>query len=137
VVVEASIKSGSLITARMALEQGREVMAVPGPVAAGSHAGCHRLIRQGAALVESSTDVLQALALEQSAISVPMLPATPSLVRVLGALHDDVTMLHEIVESLAMPVQEVMSALVELELDGFVETVRGGYIRRLRSTRDH
>ena len=44
--------------------------------------------------------------------------------------------LHEIVESLAMPVQEVMSALVELELDGFVETMRGGYIPRLRSTRD-
>ncbi len=136
VVIEASVKSGSLITARMALEQGREVMAVPGPVAAGNHAGCHRLLRQGAALVESSTDVLQVLGLEPSAISVPELPSTPLLIRVLGALHDDVAMLRDLVESLAMPVQEVMSALVELELDGFVETVRGGYIRRPRSTKD-
>lgn len=136
VVVEASIKSGSLITARMALEQGREVMAVPGPVAAGSHAGCHQLIRQGAALVESSTDVLQALGLEPSAVSMPDVPSTPLLTRVLGALRGDLTTLHEMTESLAMPVQEVMSALVELELDGFVETVHGGYIRRPRSTRD-
>jgi DNA processing protein len=135
VVVEASTRSGSLITARMALEQGREVMAVPGHIAAGSHAGCHRLIKQGAALVEDSTDVLQMLGLEPST-AVSATPSTHPLAHVLNAVHSEVATLHDIVESLAMPVQEVLGALVELELDGFVESVRGGYIRRLHSSVD-
>ena len=61
VVVEASLKSGSLITARLALDQGREVMAVPGSALGGRHKGGHALIRDGAALVESAEDVLAAL----------------------------------------------------------------------------
>jgi DNA processing protein len=61
VVVEASLKSGSLITARLALDQGREVMAVPGSALGGRHKGGHALIRDGAALVESADDVLAAL----------------------------------------------------------------------------
>jgi len=136
VVVEASVKSGSLITARMGLEQGREVMAVPGSVFDGTHGGCHRLIKQGAALIESAQDVLFAFGLEPILIARRDRPKDPSHDRVLGALSHRAATLHHIVASLAMPAQEVLSALVMLELDGFVESVRGGYIRRPYSSGD-
>ena len=136
VVVEASVKSGSLITARMALEQGREVMAVPGTVFGGAHGGCHRLIKQGAALVENAQDVLFAFGLEPIVIGRRDRPEDPTLDRVLSALSDRAVTLEHIVASLAMPAPEVLSALVVLELDGFVESVLGGYIRRPYSSGD-
>ncbi len=61
VVGEAALRSGALLTARLALEQGRELMAVPGPVDSSRSAGCHRLLRDGAHLVESASDILEAL----------------------------------------------------------------------------
>jgi DNA processing protein len=71
VVVEASDRSGSLITARMALEQGRDVLAVPGNVASGQYAGSHALIKDGAPLVETVRDVLNALGVECSGGQAP------------------------------------------------------------------
>lgn len=134
IVVEATFKSGSLITARMALEQGREVMAVPGPVLGGNHAGCHRLIRDGAVLVEGAADVLRGFGMDVVVPGPPEAPADPVLARILAAMPNSTTQIHELVETLAIPVQEVLAALVALELDGFVESSRGGYIRRSRST---
>lgn len=136
VVIEATVRSGSLITARMALEQGREVLAVPGPVLDGNHGGCHRLLKQGAALVENAMDVLEVFGIGAATVAETELPSSPLLARVLNAVSSSVAALQDIVESLGMPVDEVLGALVELELEGFVETYRGGYIRRPRTVRD-
>ena len=130
VVVEATNRSGTLITARMALEQGREVMAVPGSVADGMHGGCHRLIKQGAALIESVGDVLEVFGLAASPQRELPMPPDESLSRVLAAVPNRVATLAEIVATLALPVDAVLGALVELEIEGFVEAHHGGYIRR-------
>jgi len=136
VVVEATRRSGSLITARLALEQGREVMAVPGAVEGGAHGGCHRLIRQGAQLVEGVADVLEALGLAKPETPAIREPTDPLHRRVLSALSGSEIPLHDIVESLGMTVEVVLTALVELELEGFVTPHRGGYIRRPLTTAD-
>jgi predicted Rossmann fold nucleotide-binding protein DprA/Smf involved in DNA uptake len=81
-------------------------------------------------------DVLEAFGLEAPAAPEMERPSNPVLARVLEAMPLDVATLHDIVESLGMPVEEVLGALVELELEGFVETYRDGYIRRPRTARD-
>jgi DNA processing protein len=134
VVVEARLNSGSLITARMALEQGREVMAVPGAVADGAHGGCHRLLREGAALVEGAADVLHAFGLALSLSTWQTQPPDALHKKVLGAMSETVATFDELTEALQIPVEQLLGAMVALELDGFVESCRGGYIRRPRST---
>jgi DNA processing protein len=134
VVVEARTNSGSLITARMALEQGREVMAVPGAVHEGAHGGCHRLLREGAALVEDATDVLRAFGLSAPLPARQSDPTEPLHAKVLAAMRGTVATIDGLMETLQIPVEQLLGALVALEMDGFVESCRGGYIRRPRST---
>ena len=128
VIVEASERSGSLITARLALEQGRDVMAVPSLVSSPLAAGCHRLIRQGAALVECAEHVLEALGLEPNPETAgASLPAKDDIV--LRQVEATATPLEMIVAGSGLAVENVLERLAELEIDGLVGMQGGGYIR--------
>lgn len=125
VIVEASNKSGSLITARMALEQGRDVMAVPSLVSSPLSSGCHRLIREGAALVECAEHVLEVLGLESQPVNRPAPPDDP----VLAQVQATGTSLEAILAGTGLPIAEVLRRLAELEIDGSVAAHGGGYVR--------
>ena len=126
VLVEASDKSGALITARLALEQGRDVMAVPSLVSSPLSAGCHRLIRQGAALVERTEHVLEALGLEGSECDGKTAESTDAVFEAVGAT---VTSVDEIIAATGLTVEGVLGRLMELEIDGLVGAHGGGYVR--------
>jgi DNA processing protein len=140
VVVEAGWKSGALGTARCALEQGREVMAVPGLVAGGRNRGGHGLIRDGATLVESAEDVMAALPAHVLAHLGPS-PAADAAPRpsrpddaVLQALPPGVSRtFEELVEATGWVAHRLAAHLTGLELDGEVERLPGG--RFLRANR--
>lgn len=127
VVVEASLRSGSLITARMAGEQGRDLMAVPGMVGSPVSAGCHWLIKQGAALAEGAEDILGELGHKVPAKEPPAGPA-PALAPVYQTVVKQRGTAEEIALELGMPVAAATVALVQLELDGFVQLAPSGYI---------
>jgi DNA processing protein len=131
-VVEASARSGSLITARLALEQGRDVLAVPGAVADGTHRGCHRLLRDGAALVEDVDDLWAALGVEPepAASEDPAASLDGDERRLLDVIGAEPRSTDALVEALGVPAARVLSLLTELELKGFVQAVGDGYIRR-------
>ena len=139
-VVEAAVASGSLITARMAAEQGREVFAIPGSIHAPQSRGCHALIRQGAKLVESAQDVLEELKIP--ATTVPGLPhegvnapgATASDETenpVLAALGYDPLGLDALIARTGMDASTLQVALLELELDGRIARLPGGLFQRV------
>jgi len=139
-VVEAALASGSLITARMAAEQGREVFAIPGSIHAPQSRGCHALIRQGAKLVESAQDVLEELKIPATTMS--GLPheganAAGGAVSdgtedpVLAALGYDPMGLDALVARTGMGASALQVALLELELDGCIARLPGGLFQRV------
>ena len=122
--------SGSLITARFAGEQGREVFAIPGSIHSTFHKGCHHLIKQGAKLVETANDVLEELRLEPS----PLLTATATSAAVTQGLlqhieHDPVDV-DTLVTRSGFAVDQVVTELTMLEIVGTVEQTPGGRWQR-------
>jgi DNA processing protein len=132
-VVEAALASGSLITARLAAEQGREVFAIPGSVHAPQSRGCHALIRQGAKLVETAQDVLEELRLPP-ATPVPVAQEQASQAHgdaVLQALGFDPMGLDALGARTGLDAAALQVRLLELELDGQVARLPGGLFQRM------
>src|SRR5471030_1422236 len=156
-VVEASLRSGSLITARYALEQDREVFALPGPIDSVTSEGTHWLIKQGAYLVTEPNDIAEQigsgltwLPVAASVDQTDFMPvgeksARPEIIcaqddevelpftDVLANVEYEVTPVDVVAERAGQPVQEIVGKLLELELAGWIAAVPGGYVRIRRA----
>ena len=145
-VIEASLNSGSLITARLAAEQGREVFALPGSIHSPLARGCHRLIRDGALLVETAQEVIEQLqgvgarladhlrdrlAASDATGAIEGAVRDPEYVRLLAAIDHAPVGLDELAARTGLPIAALSSMLLVLELDGVVHALEGGrYARR-------
>lgn len=140
-VVEAAMHSGSLITARTATEQGREVFSIPGSIHSPLAKGCNHLIRQGAKLVEIATDILEELMpqLQAALVSDDVISAVPAAAKVeqdedyerlLTCLEHVPTPVDALVERSGLTAEEVSSMLLVLELQGDVVSAPGGRYSR-------
>ena len=144
-VVEAALKSGSLITARLAAEQGREVFAIPGSIHAPQVRGCHALIRQGATLVETVHDILQELPPQERPSAMPQPSTGPTTMAppertavtddaqdpLLCALGWDPMGLDALQARTGMDTATLQARLLEYELAGAVARLTGGRFQRL------
>lgn len=135
-VVEAAVQSGSLITARLAADMGREVFAIPGSIHSPQSRGCHALIRQGAKLVESVDDILEELhwSPTPSAAAVTAgMTATPTDTPdpLLTAMGHEPIGLEALQDRTGLPTAQLMARLLELELTGQVGRLPGGRVQRL------
>lgn len=126
-VVEASLQSGSLITARMALEQGRDVFAIPGSIHSPQSKGCHSLIKQGAKLVESAQDILEELGYPHHTDTEVALVEN-SLFEHLGFDPVDTETL---AQRSGLTISELSAILLQLELEGAVAALPGGLYQRI------
>ena len=133
-VVEAAAQSGSLITARLAADQGREVFAIPGSIHSPLSKGCHLLIRQGAKLVETARDVLEELGMTPAAQPAPA-PApegAPDMQALLDQLGFDPCDVDTLTARYGLSSDIVLGLLSELEIAGCITTLPGGRYQRIR-----
>jgi len=133
-VIEAALESGSLITARLAAEQGREVFALPGSIHSTLAKGCHRLIKQGAKLVESANDVLEELGRllpPQASQSVPASVSVDADAELLDQLSGGPLVLDQLAARLGLTVEDVSVKLLAAEMRGAVAKLPGGLYQRL------
>lgn len=128
-VVEAAPNSGSLITARVATEQGRDVFAIPGSIHSPLSRGCHALIKQGAKLVESAADILDELAWQQR-LAPPVLPESLSD-PVLDALDGAPTTLDTLAQTTGLTLDALSAKLLTLELEGRIAALPGGRYQKI------
>ena len=135
-VIEAALASGSLITARLAADQGREVFAVPGSIHSPLSKGCHALLKSGAKLVESAEDVLSELSgVRPSARADVATPARGEAGGLLALMGHDPVDVDALCERAGLSVEQVSSELLRLELDGRVTALPGGLFQRLEKAR--
>lgn len=135
-VVEAAQKSGSLITARYALEQGREVFAIPGSIHSPRSKGCHELIRSGEAkLVETANDILiecashwNNLDIQENQSEINTTALSSAQQNLLACLNGDMMPIDQLIAESGLSASEVSSMLLVLELEGWVKSVPGGYV---------
>lgn len=141
-VVEAALRSGSLVTARCASEQGREVYAIPGPIGCPGSEGPHWLVKQGATLVTAPEEILENLQYglhwlpderENSLNSSDREAAALPFPELLANVGDEVTPVDVVAERAGQPVPETVAQLLELELAGWIAAVPGGYVRLRRA----
>ena len=141
-VVEAALKSGSLITARLATEQGKDVFAIPGSIHSPQSHGCHWLIKQGAKLVETAQDVLEELKIP-SAVRLDATESADDAVdsepgetmvhdrALIQALGFDIVSLDALQARTGLATPELQAKLLELELDGLVTRLPGGLFQKM------
>jgi DNA processing protein len=144
IVVEAALRSGALISVRHAVEQNREVFAVPGPVDSTVSRGCHKLLKDGVTLVESVDDVLDALGplVEQVKVPRPGTEETTTVAhpaelklndtetKVLQAISQTATLIDDVVASTGLPVPRVLATISVLEMRRLIRRVSGGAVIR-------
>ncbi len=145
-VVEATLKSGSLITARCALEQNRDVFSIPSAVSNPQAKGCHWLIKQGAKLVEETADIIEDLMfVKKYCLQLNQQKKSQEIVNkdidkksqnkslcvdaLLASVGFDITPVDKVVSRSKLPIEEVLTRLTILELSGLVAAVPGGYLR--------
>ncbi len=137
-VVEAARRSGALVTARHAIEQNREVMAIPGPIDTGSFAGCHRLLKDGAQLVETPEEILELLgplprAADHRGRSLHR-PAELNLTQqergVLDTIGAEPTAVDVVIAASGLPAPRVLATLSVLEMRNLVQRVSGQFVVR-------